>query len=496
MKEKAWPVIYQEDAYKIHPHIESWIDRMDKDLKSFEDIAKELYLPTESIIHAISCRLFDLGEINRSTKVIKYGLDQYPDPILHSQYLRCLMALPGVKKQQFAEENLKWAELYGKGTNAFPEELLKDRDTSKNKKLIVGFLCCYTQTELCRTAIAPTLRSLKQHNIHVVIFSIGNIGEDWLTSSVHECVNIIIPNEKLLSELILEKKIDILVDLNGRFRTDNPINVILKKSAPVIVSYGNMLGTYGLDTVKYMLADHYAVPPGDEKYYTENIFRFESGDAGTFEIPDTTINQLPYLKNKFITFGSFNALLKINNDVLETWLEILNRIPNSKLFIKAANLDSAFFKKRILYFLTKYKVHTSRIVLEKYSKFNDMLMKYNNIDIALNTFPYSGGTTIAYALWMGLPSITLEPKDDSMVSGGAAGVVRSPGFDDFVVSSKEEYIEKAVELSRKPEYLSEIRRTMRDRLKKTARFNPELFGQDFAKQLRAIWHHWLDNSQK
>jgi len=491
----TWPIIYREDDHKYAPNIETWVDALESKQTTIPEISSQCHVPEETVIHAISCLHFDIGEVDAARQIVEEYLKHASDPVMHSQYLRCLMASPNATKKQFFEENLKWAKRFASDAHAACDSDFMHYDLDPNRKLRIGFLCGYACSALFRAGLLPLLKNMDRDAFEVMLFNLGQTSPQWLLDGADECIDfLLVDNEELYRE-IRHRRIDLLVDLNGRFRLDNPIDVILRRPAPVQVTYGNMLGTYGLKEVQYLLADPYALPEEDECYYTEHICRFESGDAGTFDIPARDILPMPHKESGVFTFGSFNAIFKINDAVISTWAKILEKVPNSRLLIKANGVHSGRFKRRLLEKLDRHLSGRREIVLEPFTPFVDMLDKYNSVDLGLNTFPYSGGTTTAFALWMGVPSLTLETQGEGMVSGGAGGLLRSPGYDEYVVGSIEEYIDKAVALANNPERLEEMRKNARSRLLETARFNPKLFAADFGNQCRKIWRHWLDNAE-
>ncbi len=495
MYNNSWPVLYHDDDKKFTAQFDSFIDKIEGNNNySVESIADQYNIPIESLVHGVSCRYFDLGEPEKALNIVADFLKKKSDPLIHSQYLRCLMSHPEATKQQFRDENLKWNELYVDNSITNKDEFFADYDLSPNRKLRLAFLCCYAYTSLFRAAFLPLLKEIDRNNFHVTLFNIGNISSDWLTEGVDECVDFLCPTTENLYNELRKRRVDIIIDLNGRFRIDNPMETLIRRASPIQVSYFNMLGTYGAESIRYIMLDEYALPPQDDKYYTEKVFRFATGAGGTFEIPDAGIGPLPFRNNGYITFGSFNALFKLNDKVLDTWAKILLKVPNSKLFLKAGGITTNKFRERITRIMKGNGLVGNRVTIEDFTPFGDMLQKYNNVDIFLNTFPYTGGTTTAYGLWMGLPSISLE-DDEHIVSGGGAGMVIDAGYPDFSVKTIDEYVSKAANLANRPEYLEQIRKEIRSKLAKRARFNPKMFARDFENQCRAIWHDWLKTAQ-
>jgi len=491
-----WPILYREETDYKPTSIDKWLTQLDDQGYTIEDLSKLTYLPLQTVLHAVCCRYFDVGDVEKAKALLEKHNKENPDPILHNVYLRCMLASPTTTKIKFNEESLKWSKLYADETNALTNKDFSHLELNADKVLSIGVLCGYAYTSLFDVLFTPLFREINRKQFRLVLFNIGAFSTDKLQECFDYCVDMPIHTTESLSSAILDNKIDILIDLNGRFRLDNPIDVLLKRVAPVQISYGNMLATYALKTINYIMTDSYTLPKSDEKFYTEKIYRFESNVMGTFELPDTPITALPCLNKqvaKPFKFASFNATFKLNDLVLDTWGKILQRVPNSILLIKAGGITSERITKRLLKMVKKYNLD-GRVMIEGFSPMNNMLEQYDTVDLALNTFPYSGGTTTAYALWKGVPSITIE--DDLLIqSGGGYTILREVALDAFVAKDVEQYIAKAVYFATNLEKLGEIRKTMRKRLSKSARFNPDLFAADFEKGLRFVWKDWLENAE-
>jgi len=493
---KKWPAICGDDVNFTMDNIdEHWLGVFDRKEKSIEEIAKQCFLPIETVLHAIASRYFDVGEVDCSIKLLKHHLKDNHDAELHNVYLRCLLASPSTDLEQFKNESSIWNKRYGKNLVSNPDSEFANIDLSKDKRLTIGVLCGYATSTLFDVAFSPLFNAIDSKKFKCVLFNVGAIDDSVVKNNFDTCIQLPVFSSKILEEAIKSQNIDILIDLNGRFRMDNPIDVLLKRLVPVQISYGNMQASYSLDCIQYILSDKYTLRAEDEKYYTEKVYRFRNNVMGTFKLPDFEVSKQPVLESpgKPFIFGSFNAMFKLNSEVLETWCKILIKVPNSKLLLKAGGMESPRIQKRLIALIKKYKLD-DRIVIEGFSPLNEMLDRYKVIDLALNTFPYSGGTTTVYALWNGIPSLTLS-RDGMVQSGGGEGIIAEVGFEKFVANTVEQYIDKAVYFANNPKKLEKIRIGMRQRLQKSARFNPKVFAKDFEYALRDIWEDWVQNAK-
>jgi predicted O-linked N-acetylglucosamine transferase (SPINDLY family) len=213
-------------------------------------------------------------------------------------------------------------------------------------------------------------------------------------------------SNEALTQLIRSHQIDILIDLAGHTAKNKSL-VFARKPSPVQVSWAGYMGTTGISAIDYLIADYHQAPEGVDKYYTEKLIRLPNGNV-SYKTPDYApiVNKLPFNKNKFITFGCFNNPAKINELVLMTWVKILKAVPDSHLILKYRNMNAGGNRSRILNILSAEGIEETRLKIEGPSKHPELLARYNEIDIALDTFPYSGGLTTCEALWMGIPVVT------------------------------------------------------------------------------------------
>jgi len=142
---------------------------------------------------------------------------------------------------------------------------------------------------------------------------------------------------------------------------------------------------------------------------------------------------LPAIKRGYITFGSFNNLAKINEEVVKLWSLILKAVPDSHLLLKSKQLADPDVKSRYLDLFEKEGIDKNRIELYSYlDKKEEHLDLYHSIDICLDPFPYNGTTTTCEALWMGVPTITL--RGDRHASRVGASIMNYVGLKEFICS--------------------------------------------------------------
>ena len=178
---------------------------------------------------------------------------------------------------------------------------------------------------------------------------------------------------------------------------------------------------------------------------------------------EVDVNSLPYEGNGYITFGSFNNLSKIGNNVLGTWAELLLRIPESRLILKNRSLANETTKAEFHQYFEKMGVAAERVILMGATPSRSAHLElYNRIDIAVDTFPYNGTTTTCEALWMGVPVIAL--LGERHAARVSASLLKNIGLDDLLARDKEEYVSIACSLAANTSYLQELRLELRQRM--------------------------------
>ena len=211
------------------------------------------------------------------------------------------------------------------------------------------------------------------------------------------------------------------------------------------------------------------------------------------KLNNTTSQITPAIKNKYITFGSFNHSKKINYKVIKTWSSILKSLPSSKLIIQLGTgfYDDKFINKFKESFLKNGAQDDQLIINTKRLDRKDLLELYNQIDISLDTFPYSGGTTSLESIAMCVPIITLYGS--LFLSRTGYSVNMNSGLKDWCCKDEEEYIKKAIYFSSDNEKLNDIRLNLYNNRQNNPIFNSKIFAQDFISALENSWNNYKVN---
>lgn len=307
--------------------------------------------------------------------------------------------------------------------------------------------------------------------------------------------------------LVYQQELDILVDLAGHSR-DNCLPVLGYKPAPIQISSIGYFATTGLQTVDYFLSDKYLaagcamIPAENNQVIDENLQATALASSESFtekllvlphshfcyvpiqEMPP--VRQAPCMSKGYITFGSFNNLIKVNDVVLETWGAILQQVPGSRLLLKCASLDDADIRELFRQKLLSLGLPEERFQLMGFSA--DYLPEYYDMDIALDTFPYPGGGTTCDALYMGVPVVTLG--DGSHGGNFGISLLKNIGLDFACSYSVEEYIQKALLLAQDRELLNALHLGLRNMMENSPIMDEKQYMQELEQGYKRIWQEF------
>ncbi len=341
------------------------------------------------------------------------------------------------------------------------------------------------------------LEGLTRSKIHTVCYSNREKQDDWtwrLKQSSQLWRDIEPLDDVALVEQIRADAIDILIDLSGH-TAGNRLRALARKPAPVQVTWMGFAGSTGMSTIDYLLTDEQLVPPRYDSFYREQVVRLPLGGA-CFELPSDAppIGPPPSLHSGRITFASFNNPTKISPAARHAWGEILRRTPNSRLIFKFQGLGDPRLCEQLRRPLLAAGVEPERIEFQDFSPLPVLLDLYNQIDVALDPFPYTGGTSTMLALWMGVPVVTLV--GESLAARQSFSLLHALGLDELATHSIDETIERTVAVAQNVSQRHAWRGELRERFRQTAFSDPALFVPTLEVALRDMWRRWCHEQLK
>jgi predicted O-linked N-acetylglucosamine transferase (SPINDLY family) len=277
--------------------------------------------------------------------------------------------------------------------------------------------------------------------------------------------------------------IHILVDLSG-YSAKNRLEIFFQKSAPVQVAWAGYLASTGLKQMDYIITDPYVI--GEKSQFIEKISQQDHIWSNLSCAEDVTVlKNIPATTNGYVTFGSFNNLIKVNPDLINVWSEILYQVKNSRLYLKNSNFRNEKIKKNYQELFLKNNIKLEQLIFEIDSDRKTLFEDYNKIDIALDTFPYTGGTTSLEASWMCVPILTRS--GDTFLSRCGESINVNLGLKDWICKSSDEYIKKAINFSADLRKLQLTKDTLIFNRNNNVLFNSKKFAENLSVSFKKMW---------
>jgi len=494
-----------EKAIQLNPKLLDAYSNLGIALKNLGALQKSLDIFQEALKinpnhHLTNFNLGDVyakfNEIEKATSFFKKAIDSKSDfNLAYSTYLYFINYSDQYDANFFYNESLG----YRKSIRKLDKNLLAPFQYNKSEtKLKIGFVSSDLRDHPIGYFLYETLKYLKNSNLELIAYSnLKEENEDNFTNDLkfffskwHKVKNM---NDLELTNLVRDDKINLLIDLSGH-SANNRLPIFINKPAPVQLTWAGYLDTTGLNEIDYIIVDPFVVADQEqEKLFAEKVWKLPD-IWNSFTKPNYTIEvaTLPAIKNDFITFGSFNHLNKINNSVIKLWSKLLQKIPKSKLFLKYRNLNIDYYKNSIINKFHDNGINQDRLILEGSSPREDLLKTYNKIDISLDPFPYSGGTTSFESIWMGVPVLVLKGK--KFISKCGESINHNLQMVDWIAEDEKDFISKAINICSDYKKLSDLRVNLRQRALNSPVFDAEKFAKNFHDALWKMWKIFLKNN--
>ncbi|MBQ3726242.1 MAG: hypothetical protein II902_04140 [Selenomonadaceae bacterium] len=357
-----------------------------------------------------------------------------------------------------------------------------------HKKIRVGFLSADFHKHPMINQTWALLTRLDKKFFSTYFYSNNAFNDDIteeLRASADSWRDIFDLTDEQAAKLIRDDEIDILFDLSGH-TLDNRLRVAAYRPASVQLSGIGYTNSTGLDCFDYFLSDETCA--GDEKFFVEKLLKLPHSHF--CHEPTTKLEPAPFppcVKNKFVTFGCFNGYYKITDSILRAWKKILDAVPSSRLLLKNKLLNTEDGKKFVGERLKDFGFDVARVEMRGTS--TDWLAQYADVDIALDTFPYTGGVTTCEALYMGVPVVSIF--GDRHGSRFGLSILKNVGLEELAVNSFDEYIARAVMLAGDWELLTLLRKNLRPMMKKS----PLMDSKNYLREIQAAFRKILDEQK-
>jgi protein O-GlcNAc transferase len=431
--------------------------------------------------------LLDQGRLDKALASYQNALAANPSlHDAHSNLVYTLHFCPDLEPADLLKEHRRWNQLYAQPLAKFLQP--HDNDKAPERRLRIGYLSPELRAHPVGRFLLPLLQNHDQANFEIFCYSAVQV-PDQVTDHCRAHADVWrdcqAASDEQIAGMIRQDRIDILVDLTMHM-AGRRLLVFARKPAPIQVCYLAYCGTTGLDTMDYRFTDPYLDPPAHERFYTEKSIHLPETYWCYHPLVKTPeVATPPALVAGQVTFGCLNNFCKVTSPTLESWALLLSQVPNSRLILFAG---AGRHRERVRGVFANHDVAAERIQFMSGVPLAEYFRFYGDIDIALDPFPYGGGTTTCDALWMGVPVVSLAGA--AAVGRGGLSILSNIGLPELVASSIEEYIRIAVKLARDLPRLAEVRAGLRERMLQSPLMNAPRFARNVEAAYRAMWRAW------
>ncbi|ALJ37103.1 tetratricopeptide repeat protein [Azospirillum brasilense] len=426
------------------------------------------------------------GHLDQAMAAYRSALTHRPNfPMAHSNVLMAQHYLPECGNADFLAAARDWA---GRNDGGLPAAAPVVRDDG-HRPLRIGYVSSDFNSHPVGYFLESVLRAHDRKT--VTAFGYANNGRtDDVTESLRAAADgwrpIVGMDDAAVAELIRRDGIDILVDLSGH-TGNNRLTLFARRPAPVQASWLGYFGTTGLSAMDWIIADRHVLPPGEERFFTEKVWRLP-GSYLCFTPPaeDVPIGPLPMLGGGPVTLGAFHNRAKITRPTVALWAQVLTALPQARLLLKSREFADYGVRQALRDQFAAHGVAANRLRMEGKTPRADYFNSHNRIDLALSPTPFGGGTTTAESLWMGVPVVTL--RGDRWAGRIGGSFLETLGLADrLVADSPDDYVAKTAALVGDPESLAALRAGLRERMRRSPLCDAPAFARSLEEAYRSMW---------
>lgn len=404
-----------------------------------------------------------------------------------SNMLFCLSEMSQVTPQALFAEHRRYAEQLERRT---PPPTGFDNPPEPERCLRVGFVSGDLRNHAVANFIEPVFERLAGRAgvaLHVYYNrTLHDPATERLRGHIAHWRDVAALDDAALEALVRSDGIDILFDLSGH-TAFNRLPAFARRMAPLQVSWIGYPGTTGLAAMDYVLADRKFLPHGQfDHLFTERLVQLPLSVPFHPAAGAPEVGPLPALAQGHLTFASFNRPSKINHEVVKTWAALLRAVPDARMLL--AGLPERDGRDRIVAWLDQEGVAAHRLEFHDRTGIIDYLALHNRVDLVLDTFPYTGGTTTMNAGWMGVPTLTLA--GGSVPGRQSASFLEHQGLQQFIAHDRDDFVAKGVAICADLAALAAIRARLRGRFALAGSDTMGRVADGVEHALRLMWRRW------
>jgi predicted O-linked N-acetylglucosamine transferase (SPINDLY family) len=331
-----------------------------------------------------------------------------------------------------------------------------------SRKLRIGYVSSDLREHAVGFAMTDVLETHDKTQFEIYAYYCGISRTDATQTRIKNCVDrwfdINGLSDEDAADRIVEDQIDILVDLNGYTR-DARTRIFALRPAPVIVNWFGFPGTMGTPYHNYIIADPHIIPESHDIYYSEKVLRlpcYQPNDRKRVVANRTPTRREEGLPEDAFVYCCLNGLQKVTPGVFRSWMSILSQVPGSVLWLLGGTEDT---RARLCGMAEDHGVAGQRLIFAHKRPNPEHIARYALADLFLDTYPYGAHTTAADAMWMGVPVLTIPGR--SFASRVCTSLVQAAGMADFVCTTPEAYVGRAIEMGRSRDKVAAAKRRLK-----------------------------------
>jgi protein O-GlcNAc transferase len=432
------------------------------------------------------------GALDAAIACFDASLAQNPaDPAALSARLMAAQYEPGVTAASLAARHALWERRIGAALRPPPGAATEAGRADPERRLRVGLVSSDLHAHPVGIFTIRAVEACGPARITYVAYAGSNRG-DAMAGRFRRAIGCWRDtqgwSDAQLTEAVRRDRIDILIDLAGHTR-DSRLGAFARRAAPVQITWAGYVGTTGLAAMDGLIADRFQVPAEDDRHYTERVLRLPDSYI-CFDPPDPAppVAALPAGQDRALTFAAFHKPTKINPAVAALWARVLEALPGARILFAYAGYDLPEVRARIAGWFAVHGIDPERLVFEGRLPPQVLLARYGDADVALDSFPYSGGLTTLEALWMGVPVVTLP--GGSFAGRHSLSHLSVAGLTGMVAADADDYVAIIRRLDADRPALAALRAGLRERIAASPLCDGPRFAHHFHLALRGIWRDW------
>ena len=444
--------------------------------------------------HIDACRILGatlMGEcrMHEALELYRGGRARHPEDFgLESAELFALNASDRISDEDLFERHRAFG---ARIEQALPERFAPfRRSRDPGRRLRIGYVSGELAYHVVTLFMRPVVERHDRAGFEVFCYSTGGRRDRYtreLASRADAWRDVAALSHEALADAIHADGIDILVDLAGHSGLPH-LPVFARQPAPVQATWLGYLNTTGMARMGWRITDRHADPEGAERFHTERLARLPQSQWCYRPFLDARPAPLPpCARNGHVTFGSFNQALKLSASTRALWARILAEVPDARLVVLGVPEGRAQDALR-----RDLGAGAERVTILPYVSLEEYFRRLDTVDIALDTTPYSGGTTTLDALWMGVPVVSAPGTRPS--SRSAASILASAALSECIAAGPEDYVRRAAALAADRRQLAALRAGLRERLRSGPLMDEQGFTRALEDAYRAMWRAWAEGA--